>query len=230
MATLTLGLQNLRRQVDAVFPGRDKASDGWIGNEAHQLTTSGHNPDDTPGSTPAWDRDADSLAEVRAWDMDNDLGIDAQVLVDHIRRLPGLGGVIRYMIYNRRLYHERNGYQPVLYDGPSPHTEHVHFEGAWLQAADNDATFDYHLQEIPVALTDADKTWLKTTIASAVDARVGDVVQRWDGDGNPLPPTDPNPKMTAASALGYLGRDAGIVKETLERIEAAVTVTPPPAS
>src|SRR5919202_6536127 len=107
MAVLTLGLQSLRRQVDEAFPGRDRTSDGWIGDAAHQDSTSGHNPDDTAGSRPSWDGDPDRRPEVRAWDMDADLGpgVNTQAVVDHIRRLPGLGTVLRYIIYNRRIYH-----------------------------------------------------------------------------------------------------------------------------
>jgi hypothetical protein len=181
---LTLGLQNLRNQVNVAFPGRDTTSDGTIGDTAHQAETSGHNPDDTPGSRPEWDGDPDNLPEVRAWDMDNDLapGFDCQVLVDHLRALPGLDSVIRYMIYNRRMYHERDGFAPTPYTGPSPHTEHVHFDGAWTQAADNNTTFDFRLEEISVALTDDDKKWL----VGQVDA----IVARYfalgkQGDGSP---------------------------------------------
>ena len=62
------------------------------------------------------------------------------------------------MIYNRRMYHSRDGFAPTAYTGASPHTEHVHFEGAWTQAADNNQTFDYRLEEIPVPLTPNDIT------------------------------------------------------------------------
>lgn len=149
--TLTLGLQTLREQVNEAFPDRDKASDGTIGDAAHQAETSGHNPDDTAGSRPEWDGDGDDRAEVRAWDMDSDLrfpGVSTQDLVDHLRQLPGLGSVIRYMIYNRRMYHVDDDFAPRAYSGPSPHTEHVHFSGARSQAADGNTTFDYHLEDL----------------------------------------------------------------------------------
>jgi hypothetical protein len=173
--TLTLGLQNLRSQVNAVFPDRDKLSDGSIGDTLHRLHTSGHNPDDTSGSKPAWDGDPDSTPEVRSWDMDSDLrapGADAQDVVDHIRRLPGVSSVLRYMIYNHWEYHSRNGFAPTPYSGPSPHEEHIHFEGAWTQASDNNISFNYRLEEIPVALTAADKTWISKEIADRVAAAV----------------------------------------------------------
>lgn len=172
---LTLGLQNLRRQVNAAFPDRDRASDGTIGDEPHRAHTSGHNPDDTAGSKSAWNGDPDSLPEVRAWDMDSDLRAapaTAQQVVDHIRRLPGVSSVLRYMIYNHRMYHSRDGFAPTAYDGPSPHEEHIHFEGAYTQAADANQSFDFRLEEIPVSLTAADKTWISQEIADRIAAAV----------------------------------------------------------
>jgi hypothetical protein len=157
MAVLTAGLRNLQRQLDAAFPGR-AGPDGWLGDAAHRARTSGHNPDDTAGSRPAWDGDADSTAEVRAVDVDADLGpgVDGQHLVNHLVRLPGLAGVVRYLIHRGRIYHARTGFLAEPYDGDNPHNEHIHIEGAWAQAADNNTSFDYRLEEIPVPLTIAD--------------------------------------------------------------------------
>lgn len=157
---LTKSLSHFRQLVDERWPNRDRASDGTIGNEEHQAEMSGHNPDDTAGSRPAWNGDADSIPEVRAFDMDSDLhepGTTAQMLVDHIRRLPGVSAVIRYMIYDRTMYHSRDGFAPTAYTGPSAHTEHIHFEGAWSQAADDNVTFDFRLNEVGIMpLTDDD--------------------------------------------------------------------------
>lgn len=162
---LTAGLQNLRSQVNDRWRQRDHESDGTIGDTAHMAETSGHNPDDTAGSRAAWNGDGDATPEVRAWDMDSDLGepgTTAQMVVDHIRALPGISSVLRYMIFNRKIYHERANFGPAAYDGPSAHTEHIHFEGAWSQAADNNTSFDFKLEEVgDMALTDndLDKIW-----------------------------------------------------------------------
>jgi hypothetical protein len=148
---LTEGLKNLRAQVNTRFPKRDKKSDGTIGDAAHQAETSSHNPDDTKGARPEWNDDADANAEVRAWDMDSDLGepgVSAQNVVDHLRKVPNLSSVLRYMIYNRKIYRASNGWKAEAYDGASAHTEHIHFTGAYTQAADSNTKFNYRLNEI----------------------------------------------------------------------------------
>ena len=73
MAKLVKGGVTLRDQVNKRFPKRDKASDGWIGDAAHQNNpNSQHNPD-----ANGW---------VKAIDIDKDLGAkgDAKKLADQI--------------------------------------------------------------------------------------------------------------------------------------------------
>jgi hypothetical protein len=157
--------------VNARWPNRDKASDGTIGDAAHQAeAASGHNPDDTAGSRPEWDGDPDTLQEVRAWDMDSDLGeagATAQMLVDHLRALPGFGSHVRYMIYNRKIYHSSTTppFAPAPYSGASAHTEHIHFSGAYTQTADQDTSFNYRLDEVgDVAMTPEERADLVRSI------------------------------------------------------------------
>lgn len=211
---LTDGLTNLRNQVNARFPDRDHASDGTIGDTAHMAETSGHNPDDTAGSKPEWDGDPDSTPEVRAWDMDSgtlgDPSCNAQDVVDHIRHLSGLASVIRYMIYNRLMYHERDGFEPTPYDGSSAHTEHIHFSGAWSQAADNNTTFDYRLDEVGhMALDDDDAStvWEHDGITNPA--------QRPDSPLHTPPGTNVN--THAAYALGDVWR---LVYNTRDAVNA----------
>lgn len=194
---LTDGLDNLRDQVNATFPTRDHASDGTIGDAAHQAEVSGHNPDDAAGAVAEWNGDPDSTPEVRAWDMDTDLGqgVSAQEFVDHVRALPGLAGVIRYMIYNRKMYHERDGFAPTPYTGASAHTEHVHFSGAWSQAADNNTTFDYHLGDL-VPLTTADINAIAEATANKT-LKIDGIIQNAPGAGDAAT----NPEIALATAV-----------------------------
>lgn len=189
---LTKGLANLRSQVNATFPNRDKTSDGTIGDKAHQAETSGHNPDDTKGAKAEWNADSDTTPEIRAWDMDSDLGCPgttAQMVVDHIRKLPKVSSVLRYMIYNRKIYEAANGWAPKTYTGASAHTEHIHFTGAYTQAADSNTTFNYRLGEL-VALTADDKTWLTAQITGLLHSKVTVGDDQWE----------------AGTAIGYSAR------------------------
>jgi hypothetical protein len=225
---LTKGLQNLREQVNAAFPERDKASDGTVGDLAHQVGTSGHNPDLTGRAEY---KDGDKLDEVRAWDMDTDLRAapaTAQQIVDHIRALPGISSVLRYMIYNRKIYKASNGWKPEPYSGPSPHTEHIHFSGAYSQAADNNTSYDFRLEEIPVSLTAADKTWLTGQINAAVakvaadnTAKVDDLLAVKIGD-------KANPNRTVGDVLRDQAKLRGyLVGDNADTSNAAIPDTAP---
>lgn len=194
---LTKSLARFRRLVDGRWPNRDHASDGTIGDTVHQAETSGHNPDDTAGSRPEWGGDSDSVAEVRAFDMDSDLrepGTTAQMLVEHLIRLPGLNKVFRYIIFDRKIYRAANGWKPETYTGASPHTEHIHFSGAYSQAADDNETFDFRLDEVGnMALTDDDLDKVEARILGllrSTDGKraLGQAVFQYDPgyvDGNP---------------------------------------------
>jgi hypothetical protein len=233
---LTKGLQNLRAQVNAAFPDRDKTSDGTIGDKAHQAETSGHNPDDTPGSKTEWNSDNDANAEVRAWDMDSDLRAapaTAQQVVDHIRALPGVSSMLRYMIYNRRIYRASSNWKPEAYTGPSAHTEHIHFSGAYSQAADNNTTFDYRLEDIPVALTDADLAkivaavrapYADTDPSALSETEAGhDVLSQQIPDG-----TKPgSPQTPAYKVIENMGKALVALQAQVAALSAKVS--PPPA-
>lgn len=192
---LTKGLQNLRAQANVRWPNRDHASDGTIGDAAHQAeAASGHNPDDTPGSHASWNADKDKVPEVRAFDMDSDLrepGTTAQMVVDHVRSLPHVADVIRYMIYNHKMYHSRDGFSPTPYKGASGHEEHIHFEQQWTDAADNNDSFDFKFDQVgkskedTVSVADAKQGFAEaladmatTTNASAKDD------DKWGGQVN----------------------------------------------
>jgi hypothetical protein len=166
----TPGVLNLRRQFDEAFPDRDHASDGTIGDLAHQLeSASSHNPDLTGNAE--WE-DGDRKNEVRALDVDSDLryqGVTMQTVVDHLRALPGLSSVIRYMIFNRVIYRASDGWAGKPYTGSSPHTEHAHFTMAFTQAADENTTFDYRLEELTMPTADEIATAVQAKFRNSLD-------------------------------------------------------------
>ena len=73
----------LREQIDDAFPGRDRTSDGWIGDTRHAARKSDHNPD-AQGWVRAIDVDRDLAGKGRKPDVMPDL-------VDQIRLLAKSG-------------------------------------------------------------------------------------------------------------------------------------------
>lgn len=122
MSTIAPAIVQLRAEVNAACPQRDRTSDGIIGDPRHEAlgSASDHN---------AWLMDT-----YRAVDLDRDLQAlprwDAQALAEHIRQL-GAAGDPRlvgggYVIYNRRIASDSSGWRWVPYTGSNPHTEHIH--------------------------------------------------------------------------------------------------------
>jgi hypothetical protein len=140
-------------------PARAKDSDGWIGDTAHQQETSDHNPDET-GSVPI--HDADTINEVHAIDVDNDLRITVPGYADPMegavqhtlsRCRSGQERRLRYVIYNRRIWDYRSAWQQKPYTGPSAHTEHAHFSFSYDSALEADTSSWYFEEIIDMDLT-----------------------------------------------------------------------------
>lgn len=137
---LTRGLTTFTNEVNQVFPGRDKRSDGSIGDQSHAAGTSGHNPDRTGRAEY---RDGDAKNEVRAKDLDRDLrpgsGVDwMELLVQHVVRTARGGTYVpfEYIIYKRRIWGRWDGWVTRTYTGVNPHDQHAHFSGAYSERAD----------------------------------------------------------------------------------------------
>ena len=111
---LNPALTNFRNAVNAAYPNRDKASDGTIGDAAHQATNSDHNPD-PDGSVDAWDMDVNLNS-----------GSDAAA-IERLKEVFEAHESSRYWIHNRQIASRSDGWVRRYYDGPSAHTEHVHW-------------------------------------------------------------------------------------------------------
>jgi hypothetical protein len=182
-------LKQLFAEFSVVAPGRDHASDGSIGDTAHQHEVSDHNPDET-GSVPI--HDADHVNEVHAIDVDVDLrepGLTMETVVQFLlgRCRNGSEKRLRYIIYNRRIWEASNAWKQRAYTGASAHTEHAHFSASYDTGREA-STASWHLEDIPVALTAADKQWITSTVVATVAKAV------WDHED-----LDPNPEITGAT-------------------------------
>lgn len=123
--TLVKGGETLRNQINERFPNRDKASDGWIGDKAHQNRKSDHNPDEKK-----W---------VHALDIDENMGrrgkwrngLTARHLADQIVRyamtdLPGADRV-KYVVYENQIASGTYKKWWWLWRGKGyGHTQHIH--------------------------------------------------------------------------------------------------------
>lgn len=170
--------QSLFDAFDRIAPNRDHASDGSIGDTAHQQEASDHNPDET-GNTGGME-DSDNINEVHAIDVDDDLNESdltmekcVQKILSYCRRNnsdPLNEPRLRYIIYNRRIWSASSNWVEKTYTGASAHTEHAHFSFEYgsgsSQSNLENVTTTWHLEEIPVALTDADKSWISTQLSS----------------------------------------------------------------
>lgn len=238
-AVLVPCLRQLRAELDQLAPGRDRTSDGTIGDAAHMLTVSDHN-DDEVGRVPI--KDADTKHEIHAFDADADLrtpGLTMRDVVLHIvgRCRAGVEPRLRYIIFNRTIWEASNSWRARQYTGANPHTEHAHFSASYVTALEAD-TRPWHLEDIPVALTDADKKWLSTQIDKAATAAAERVwatkrnvnvgPRATDDQGNPRQPSmqELGDVVTWLSPEGWETRKmVGHNTDLIEDIKASLPTT-----
>ncbi len=137
---LVPSLVSLRNEFNALAPGRDKASDGSIGDSAHASSSSDHNPDET-GATPY--EDSDRVNEVHAIDVDVDLrrsgwSMARAVEIIVTRHRTGKDNRLQNVIYNRRIWSRSYGWAARAYNGSNPHDKHAHFSARYTSAQEND--------------------------------------------------------------------------------------------
>lgn len=115
----------LRGQIDKRWPGRDTASDGWIGDASHAATVSDHNP--------CWSCSGDSYGVVRAIDVDRDLSRKDPGAMDRLasqlrrcakdRRDKDR---VAYIIFDGTIASSTQGWKWRPYSGTNPHDHHMH--------------------------------------------------------------------------------------------------------
>lgn len=120
--TLAPSLQQLRSELNARYPNRDKSSDGAIGDAAHAATWSDHNPTKDTEVVCAYDVDTD----LDGTNDSNDPEMDA--LIEWIRTHPH--PTLKYVIYKRRMFsrYPVTGYAPFTWRPytKDPHISHPH--------------------------------------------------------------------------------------------------------
>lgn len=107
--------QKLLEQVNAAYPKRSKASDGWIGDTAHAARASDHNPK-VSGAVVAADFTHDPKG-----------GFDSYAFAEHLRT--SKDARIKYVISNGRIFSGNGGPSPWTwrkYTGSNKHDKHVH--------------------------------------------------------------------------------------------------------
>ena len=116
-AKLSNAAEQLRSEINAKYPKRDKRSDGWIGDTAHNARKSDHNPD-----KQGW---------VRALDIDSDLikgsSKESWLLAEQIKTIAYKGDKrISYVIHQHRIASPLKNWVWRVYKGSNPHVSHIH--------------------------------------------------------------------------------------------------------
>ena len=114
---LSKAAEQLRSEINAKYPKRDKRSDGWIGDTAHNARKSDHNPD-----KQGW---------VRAIDIDSDLvkgsSKESWLLAEQIKTIALKGDKrISYVIHQHRIASPLKKWAWRVYKGSNPHVSHIH--------------------------------------------------------------------------------------------------------
>lgn len=147
-------LATLRAEFNALNPSRDKGSDGWIGDAAHQQETSDHNPD-AQGRVLAVDIDSTG-----PWP------VSFSTLVESLRG----DARLEYIIWNRRIASRGQGWTWRTYTGTSdPHTGHAHFS-ARHDHTGNTSTAPWPLEDVPMPLNQTDLDKIEAIIDDRINA------------------------------------------------------------
>lgn len=169
------------------------------------------------------------MDEVHAIDVDDTLRAELSMedCVQHIlaRCRSGAERRLHYIIYERRIWSESDGWSQEEYDGSNAHDQHAHFSACY--ESDREADRSPWMEGLDMGLSSEDREW----IDGRFKAYVGDVVDRWTQEGTRVPADDDNPQQTVPSALYYGGADGAhmryvqltAVQQQLAELQAAVS-------
>lgn len=137
---LAKGLETLRRQVNAQYPTRSKASDGTRGDSSHAARKSDHNED--------------GRGIVHALDLTHDprVGFDSYKFADWL--LARQDARLSYIISDGRIGSGPGGQSPGKwrkYTGVNPHDHHVHISIRGPGYEDVDHDWNIGTTGVPVA-------------------------------------------------------------------------------
>lgn len=145
---LAPALAVLRDEINARWPGRDRTSDGWIGDPAHQATRSDHNPNDR--------------GSVNAIDVDRD-GVDIAAIIAAIEAHPSA----HYWIVDQRIADADDGWRPRPYTGTNPHDKHLHVSIRQTRTAEQDQR-PWGILEDTMPLNADDLDAVRTQVAKGI--------------------------------------------------------------
>lgn len=150
----------LREEYNRANPERDKGADGTIGDTSHS-SGSDHTPDED--STVLDGKDADSVNEVHALDIDSsgpwpEPGwFNDSVMIIVANHRAGRDNRLQNVIWNHKIASRSWGWTWHDYTGSSdPHTGHVHFSARYTTAQENDTSPWGVYEEDEMALTATD--------------------------------------------------------------------------
>lgn len=134
MARLVKAGVTLRDQVNQRWGNRDKRSDGWIGDRAHQARRSDHNPDKN-GWVHAIDIDEDFLGNGRGQKTAKEF---ADQLIKYAREGKD-GGRLKYVVYENQIASGTHADRFWTWrKGNWGHTQHIHV--SFTDKAQNDGS------------------------------------------------------------------------------------------
>lgn len=165
------GLDRLRDQIDEAAPGRSKKSDGSIGDAAHRLRSSEHNPESPPAPG-----NPDNQVDARDFTHDPKHGADMGEIAEAIRL--SRDRRVSYVIFHGRMFSSystpsRKAWEWGPYRGSDPHDEHMHIS---VNDQHHDETQDWTIR-MPDSKQLTSTAWRLFALAQlkeTIDNHVGD--------------------------------------------------------